>query len=116
MATITADPSPGARDYNRIRMAKKQNPESPAPASRRRTAKVPAPAQSLTPGVEQPPLSIAGSSISAANDSSTNGGTREPSYDDIAQAAYLRYLNRGGTHGSDFDDWVEAERDLRRKG
>jgi hypothetical protein len=35
-----------------------------------------------------------------------------PSYDEIAEAAYLRYLSRGGSHGRDFDDWIEAERDL----
>jgi len=38
-----------------------------------------------------------------------------PSYDEIAQAAYHRYLNRGGQHGADFDDWVEAERELRAR-
>ncbi len=36
----------------------------------------------------------------------------QPSADDIAQAAYERYLSRGGQHGSDFDDWIEAEREL----
>ena len=35
-----------------------------------------------------------------------------PSFDEIATAAYLRFLDRGGRHGSDFDDWVEAEREL----
>ena len=34
-----------------------------------------------------------------------------PSYDDIAEAAYRRYLNRGGGHGMDFDDWVAAEQE-----
>ena len=37
-----------------------------------------------------------------------------PTYDEIAQAAYLRYVQRGGGHGNDVDDWVEAERELRR--
>jgi hypothetical protein len=35
-----------------------------------------------------------------------------PSYDEIAEAAYLRFLSRGGGHGADVDDWVEAEREL----
>ena len=39
----------------------------------------------------------------------------EPSYDDIAQAAYQRYLSRGGSDGRDFDDWIEAERELARR-
>jgi len=36
----------------------------------------------------------------------------QPTYDDIARAAYQRYLSRGGSDGRDFDDWIEAERDL----
>jgi hypothetical protein len=36
-----------------------------------------------------------------------------PTYDEIAEAAYERYLRRGGGDGQDFDDWVEAERELR---
>jgi len=38
-----------------------------------------------------------------------------PTYDDIARAAYERYLSRGGNHGRDFDDWLEAEQALRSK-
>jgi hypothetical protein len=39
----------------------------------------------------------------------------EPNHDDIARIAYQRYLERGGEHGRDFDDWVEAERTLRAR-
>ena len=35
-----------------------------------------------------------------------------PTFEQIAEAAYLRYLNRGGGDGRDFDDWLEAEREL----
>ena len=38
-----------------------------------------------------------------------------PSYEEIAEAAYHRYLQRGGGHGNDFDDWFEAERSLRSR-
>ena len=38
-----------------------------------------------------------------------------PSYDEIAEAAYQRYLSRGGHHGQDFDDWLEAERALKER-
>ena len=41
--------------------------------------------------------------------------TSDPSYDDIARAAYDRYLSRGSSHGRDFDDWLEAERELRKR-
>jgi hypothetical protein len=37
-----------------------------------------------------------------------------PSYEAIAEAAYHRFLQRGGTDGRDFDDWIEAEQELRR--
>ena len=36
-----------------------------------------------------------------------------PSEEDIRVRAYHRYLERGAGHGSDFDDWVEAEKDLK---
>jgi len=37
---------------------------------------------------------------------------KTPGHDDIAAAAYRRYLERGGSHGGDFNDWLEAEREL----
>lgn len=36
-----------------------------------------------------------------------------PSEDEIRERAYHRYLQRGGGHGMDFEDWLEAERELR---
>lgn len=42
-------------------------------------------------------------------------GGLDPSHDEIAKAAYHRYLGRGAAHGFDFDDWIEAERELRRR-
>jgi hypothetical protein len=37
----------------------------------------------------------------------------EPSEEDIRLRAYQRYLERGGGHGAHFDDWLEAERELK---
>jgi hypothetical protein len=37
-----------------------------------------------------------------------------PSEEDIRRRAYLRYLERGGGHGMDFEDWLEAERELKQ--
>ena len=34
--------------------------------------------------------------------------------DAIARRAYEIYQNRGGNHGADLDDWLEAERQLKR--
>jgi hypothetical protein len=33
--------------------------------------------------------------------------------DDIRVRAYHRYLERGAGDGADFDDWLEAEKDLK---
>ena len=37
----------------------------------------------------------------------------EPSEEEIRMRAYRRYLERGGSDGLDFDDWLEAERELK---
>ena len=37
----------------------------------------------------------------------------EPSEEEIRMRAYRRYLERGGGHGLDFDDWLQAERELK---
>jgi hypothetical protein len=39
----------------------------------------------------------------------------EPSAEDVRMRAYHRYLERGGGHGMDFEDWLEAERDLKSR-
>jgi hypothetical protein len=39
----------------------------------------------------------------------------EPSEHDIRMRAYHRYLERGGGHGLEFQDWLDAERDLKTK-
>ena len=41
--------------------------------------------------------------------------TSIPTEDEIRTRAYERYLQRGGSHGQDFDDWLEAERELRSR-
>jgi Protein of unknown function (DUF2934) len=37
-----------------------------------------------------------------------------PTDEDIRLRAYHRYLQRGGSHGGHFNDWIEAEQELRR--
>jgi Protein of unknown function (DUF2934) len=39
----------------------------------------------------------------------------DPTDEDIRARAYQMYLERGGHHGLDFDDWLRAERELRRR-
>ena len=97
-----------------------------APPKRRTTAKRSDAAAARSSAV--PEAFDAGGSIAAADDRpavrsaaagrvdcrSGNGHSdAAPSYEEIAEAAYQRYLSRGGQHGRDFDDWVEAERELR---
>ena len=38
-----------------------------------------------------------------------------PSHDEIAREAYAIFLERGGGHGRDTDDWLEAERRLHER-
>jgi len=56
-------------------------------------------------------------SISSQADGTSAGENApySPTYDEIAEAAYLRYLRRGGSDGQDFDDWLEAERELKSR-
>jgi hypothetical protein len=42
-----------------------------------------------------------------------NGASNSASDDDVARRAYEIYQNRGGNHGADLDDWLEAERQLK---
>jgi hypothetical protein len=39
-------------------------------------------------------------------------GRREPSGEEIARRAHELYLQRGGEHGKDVDDWLTADKDL----
>jgi hypothetical protein len=40
----------------------------------------------------------------------------EPSEEEIRIRAYRRYLDRGAQDGQDFDDWLHAEQELRKRG
>jgi hypothetical protein len=44
-----------------------------------------------------------------------SAGQDNPGYDEIAEAAYQRFLRRGCQDGADFDDWVGAEQELRSR-
>ena len=48
--------------------------------------------------------------------STSSAGSREqePTTEQIAQRAYEIYQARGGTEGQDIEDWLQAERELRR--
>ena len=85
------------------------NSSQPSPTNRTRSR-----------GAARPTTDSAGlsqsSAVDAASDmSSSNADASDPTYDEIAEAAYQRYLQRGGSDGRDFDDWLEAERELKAR-
>jgi len=41
--------------------------------------------------------------------------TSHPTHDEIEFRAYQMYLERGGEHGRDVEDWLQAERELLKK-
>jgi Protein of unknown function (DUF2934) len=90
--------------------------EAPRPKAKRarKTAPPPVPA----PVNAAPPESIAAAAaelIDVAPAESLGRPVVEPTLDDIRRRAYERYLERGGKHGQHFDDWLEAERELRAR-
>jgi Protein of unknown function (DUF2934) len=57
------------------------------------------------------------SSDTFAARSQSDAGSREyaPSEEEIRYRAYLLYIERGGGHGMDFEDWLQAERELKTR-
>ena len=42
-------------------------------------------------------------------------GNKRPSPTEIRQRAFEIHIERGGIHGCDLNDWLEAERELQQK-
>ena len=51
--------------------------------------------------------------VSGQISNQVDGFAREPSHDDIARRAYQLYEARGGEPGRDWEDWLQAEEQLR---
>jgi hypothetical protein len=79
---------------------------APAPKKRR------APARKTQPPVATATAANGGNGKTQASPIETKPAPTEA---EIAEAAYYRHLNRGGAHGDQFNDWVEAERELRAR-
>jgi hypothetical protein len=43
------------------------------------------------------------------------GKPGQPTQEEIAKRAHEIYLARGGAHGCDMDDWLQAERELKQQ-
>jgi hypothetical protein len=107
-------------------MAKKKTvgPDTPVEqtpaATRRRSTTGPRNRATIRPdpAVAEPAATPTAEPLDRAADRSVGSDSvaaRQPTYNEIAEAAYQRYLERGGHDGQDFDDWVEAERSLRSR-
>jgi hypothetical protein len=55
------------------------------------------------------------SSAPAKSESAAVAGSSEPTYQEIAQLAYHRWVARGCPGGSAEADWLEAEQELRAR-
>ena len=60
--------------------------------------------------------------VAQADDVGMNGGSlasasmgSEPSDEDVRMRAYQKFLERGGMHGRDLEDWMDAKAELGRK-
>jgi hypothetical protein len=62
------------------------------------------------------PADSASNSLKPARTPKRNNGAAESLNDPgaVARRAYEIYESRGGNHGADLDDWLEAERQLKR--
>jgi len=61
---------------------------------------------------------LSGTVRDTANEIQAQGNgsaSKVPTFEQISEAAYHRYLQRGGQDGHDFDDWLDAERSLRSR-
>ena len=92
-------------------MAKRTTPR--AQAEDTATAAPPKPRRSKASAGAPPPDTLGVLPDTIAVQSGVEG--HEPTEDDIRRRAYERYLERGGGHGTDFEDWLEAEREIRRR-
>jgi hypothetical protein len=54
------------------------------------------------------------SAPSSAESTADDQSTFTPTDEDIRRRAYERYQQRGANHGQHFDDWLEAEKELRK--
>jgi hypothetical protein len=88
-------------------MAKHSDPQSQADDT---SAGAPARPRARRASSAQAPASSPTDSIVRSNSIGSS-----PSEEEIRMRAYERYLARGGAHGMDFEDWLEAERELKTK-
>jgi hypothetical protein len=97
----------------RAKTAGRQENEPPAAGPSQVTRETPAGEISFAGDRFDQPSTTIGEPAGADDRRSVSMGS-EPSEEDIRLRAYHRYLERGGGHGMDFEDWLEAERELKK--
>jgi hypothetical protein len=55
------------------------------------------------------------SKITPQSDIAEEAAKHEPTQEEIRQRAFEIHIERGGIHGCDLDDWLQAERELQEK-
>jgi hypothetical protein len=110
----SSDDTPAARPARATRAKAPARPR-PAPASADDTPSAAAAdiARSETFLDAPPPAAV--EAPAAIRNTSAVSMSSEPSEADIRLRAYHKFLHRNGGHGSEFDDWIRAEQELRRK-
>ena len=89
------------------RTSKSNAHETSGQAAETPAAAVPKARRARTSSPEQPPNDA--SSSGNRSDSMSSG----PSDEAIRLRAYHRYLERGGGHGKESEDWIQAEKELK---
>lgn len=93
----------------------KSTPDAEAPVAQAPAAKAAAPkaAASKSAAAPKAPAKKAAPKKSVTAKKSTPVSAEvEPTDEEIRVRAYHRYLERGADHGMDFEDWLEAKREL----
>jgi hypothetical protein len=100
--------------------ASETKPAEPGPGLPASLAAEASPSGLMTGGQE--PLAAAGTNqgtlaqkVAQATTSSPGVWGNEPDREAIARRAFELFLARGGVHGHDVEDWLAAERELRRR-
>lgn len=75
-------------------------------------AKRPSRSQADDVTAAEPPAQAKGRA-KAQRELGPQAGANRPAEEDIRARAYQMYLERGGHHGLDFDDWLRAEQELK---
>ncbi len=101
-----------AKKSTRSRTDESPKGDAAPPKSRARVKKTASDGPVVDAAVANDSAGSSAVSAAAIGDVASVSMASEPSEDDIRLRAYHRYLERGGGHGKDFDDWLKAKQDL----